>query len=64
MSEVFMFLILMLAVITLNLSWENEKTMEISCLNILSGKSCQPNRSEQCISTNNKLKSPYRRQII
>jgi hypothetical protein len=64
MSEVFMFLILMFVVITLNLTWENEKTVEISCLNVLSGKNCQPNRSEQCISINNNLKSPYRRQII
>ena len=33
-----MFLILMFVVITLNMSWENEKVVEISCLNILSGK--------------------------
>jgi len=64
MSEVLMFLILMLAVIALNLPWEHEKTMHISCLDVLSKENCQPKLRQQCISINNKLTSPHRRQII
>ena len=64
MSEVFMFLILMFVVITLNLSTESERKADIYCFNVLSENNCQPNRCERCISGNNKIKSPYRRQII